>query len=72
MYIFEPGIFEAIRNTKFGYKGEYQLTDSIKVLVEQGARVIYKKIAGIHIDVGTPEDLMRANEFYLKESVRSV
>jgi len=72
MYIFEPGIFEAIRNTKPGYKGEYQLTDSIKVLVEQGARVIYKKIAGIHIDVGTPEDLMRANEFYLKESVRSV
>ena len=72
VYIFEPGIFKAIQDTKPGFKGEYQLTDSIKVLVEQGARVVYKKISGIHIDVGTPEDLMRANEFYLRESARSV
>ena len=71
-YIFEPDIFEAIHNTKPGFKGEYQLTDSIKILVDQGAKVVYKRISGIHIDVGTPEDLMRANEFYLKECTRSV
>jgi dTDP-glucose pyrophosphorylase len=50
----------------------FQLTDSIKVLVARGAKVIYKRISGIHIDVGTPEDLMRANEFYLNESMQSV
>jgi len=72
VYIFEPGIFEAIHDTKPGFKGEYQLTDSIKALVEQGARVVYKRNSGIHIDVGTPEDLMRANEFYLKGSARPV
>ncbi|MGP8322321.1 MAG: sugar phosphate nucleotidyltransferase [Methanosarcinaceae archaeon] len=71
VYVFEPGIFDAINNTKPGFKGEYQLTDSIKILVEQDARVIYKRISGIHIDVGTPEDLMRANEFYLNKSALS-
>ena len=72
VYVFEPRIFEAIHDTKPGFKGEYQLTDSIKVLVDREAKVVYKLISGIHIDVGTPEDLMRANEFYLKESARSV
>ncbi len=42
------------------------------MLVERGAKVVYKRISGIHIDVGTPEDLMRANAFYLKESVESM
>ena len=70
MYIFKHDIFEAIRNTCIGHNREYQLTDSIKILVERGAKVIYKKIAGVHIDVGTPEDLMKANEFYFKENMR--
>lgn len=70
MYIFESGIFEAIHDTKPGFKGEYQITDSIKVLVEKGAKVVYKRISGIHIDVGTPEDLMRANEFFLRETTQ--
>ena len=69
IYIFEPVLFDAIRKTKPGHKGEYQLTDSIKVLVDQGAKVVYKEIAGIHIDVGTPEDLMRANDYYLKHGI---
>ena len=66
MYIFEPGIFDAIRHTCIGRNGEYQLTDSIDVLVKQGVKVVYKKITGDYIDVGTPEDLMKANEIYLK------
>jgi len=71
MYIFESGIFEAIHDTKPGFKGEYQLTDSTKLLVDKGAKVVYKHILGIHIDVGTPEDLMRANEFFLRETKQS-
>ena len=66
MYIFEPDIFNAIHHTCIGRNGEYQLTDSIKILVEQGFEVIYNKINADYIDVGTTEDLMRANEIYLK------
>jgi dTDP-glucose pyrophosphorylase len=64
-YVFERFIFDAIRDTTPGYKGEYQLTDSVKVAVDQGRRVLYKKIEGIHIDVGTPADLMLANKWYI-------
>lgn len=61
VYIFKPSIFDAIRKTKPGVKNEYQLTDSIKVMVEDGHKVLFKKISGQHIDVGTIEDLKKAN-----------
>jgi dTDP-glucose pyrophosphorylase len=69
IYVFERDeIFDAIKRTKPGYKGEYQLTDSINVLVDEGKKVLYKKIDGIHIDVGTPKDLMLANAWWLKNN----
>ncbi|MCK4347165.1 MAG: NTP transferase domain-containing protein [Thermoplasmatales archaeon] len=67
IYAFKPILFDAIRETKPGYKGEYQLTDSLKILVEWGKRVRYKEIPGVHIDVGTVKDLVRANEYYLND-----
>ncbi|OPX65470.1 MAG: UTP--glucose-1-phosphate uridylyltransferase AglF [Methanoregula sp. PtaB.Bin085] len=67
-YVFDTSIFSAIRATKPGLKGEYQLTDSIRVQIQEGRRVLFKKIDGIHIDVGTPVDLMRANERYLRDN----
>lgn len=66
IYIFEPEIFDAIRSTKPGYGHEYQLTDSVKVMVDRRRKVLYKKIEGLHIDVGTPKDLMRANDWYFR------
>jgi len=65
VYVFETSIFNAIRETAPGFKGEYQLTDSIKLLIQNGKSVFYKKFNGVHIDVGTPKDLMLANEWYI-------
>jgi glucose-1-phosphate thymidylyltransferase long form len=61
VYIFKPSIFDAIKKTKPGVKDEYQLTDSIKIMVDEGYKVLYSKINGEHIDVGTLEDLRKAN-----------
>ncbi len=69
IYVFERDIFDAINKTKPGYKNEYQLTDSIKIKVKNGDRVLFKEIDGIHIDVGTPIDLMKANEWYMREHI---
>lgn len=63
IYIFKPVIFDAIKKTKPGYKNEFQLTDSIKILVEKGYNVLYSQIDGKHIDVGTIEDYRKANVF---------
>jgi glucose-1-phosphate thymidylyltransferase long form len=69
VYIFKPIIFEAINKTKLGVKNEYQITDSIKILVEEGYNVLYSQINGEHIDVGTLEDLRKANEYMLSKSL---
>jgi dTDP-glucose pyrophosphorylase len=69
IYVFEPEIFDAIRRTEPGHKGEYQLTDSVKVLIADGKKVMHKKISGVHIDVGTPKDLMWANNWYFKNEM---
>ena len=63
-YVFSPDIFEAIEKTIPGVKGEYQLTDSICIQIAEGKKVLYRTIKGIHIDVGTPNDLMNANRWY--------
>jgi dTDP-glucose pyrophosphorylase len=67
-YVFETDIFDAINNISPGYKGEYQLTDAIRFQIHQMKDVRYKEISGIHIDVGTPFDLMRANQWYIGEA----
>ena len=66
IYVFKPVIFDAIRKTKPGIKNEYQLTDSIKILIDEGYKVFYQKIEGKHIDVGTIEDFKKANLFFSK------
>jgi len=66
IYIFNSDIFDAINKTKPGYNNEIQLTDAIKILIEKGKEVFYKEIEGKHIDVGTLEDIRRANDFILK------
>ena len=69
MYVFSPEVFNAIKKTPPGHKEEIQLTDSVKVMINQSKKVLFRKIDGIHIDVGTPKDLMRANEWYMKRGI---
>ncbi len=68
IYILTPEVFGAIRHIKPGYNNEYQIGDAFKVLIDRGRKVIYKKIDGYHIDVGTPEDLKRANRLFAQNN----
>jgi dTDP-glucose pyrophosphorylase len=70
VYIFKPIIFEGINKTKPGVKNEYQLTDSIKILVDEGKKVIFSEIKGTHIDVGTLEDYQKANKFLSERNIK--
>jgi UTP--glucose-1-phosphate uridylyltransferase len=58
-YIFEPVIFDAIRETLRrppGAKGEYQITDAMKILIEKGYSIFCMPLEIAHYDLGTPED----------------
>jgi UTP--glucose-1-phosphate uridylyltransferase len=58
-YVFEPIIFEAIEETLKrppGAKGEYQITDSMRILLERGYSVYAMPLDVAHYDLGTLED----------------
>jgi UTP--glucose-1-phosphate uridylyltransferase len=38
-YVFAPAIFDALRRTTPGKGGEIQLTDAIRILIEEGGKV---------------------------------
>jgi len=63
IYVFAPTIFEAIEHTEPDHNNEYQLTDSIKWMINHRKAVFYKILEGQHIDIGTPERLKMANKF---------
>jgi len=70
IYLFNKNIFKAIDKTKPGYNNEIQLTDSIKILIEEGKKILYKQISGKHIDIGTIEDLEKANSFIFNKKIK--
>lgn len=58
-YVFEPMIFDAIRETLKrppGAKGEYQITDSMRILLEKGFSIFALPLDVAHYDLGTLED----------------
>jgi UDP-N-acetylglucosamine diphosphorylase/glucosamine-1-phosphate N-acetyltransferase len=66
IYGFDPVIFDAIDVTLLSSRGEYEITDSIQILVDQSHRVGYLNVQEMWIDIGTPWDLLNANEILLK------
>jgi len=71
-YVFEPVIFDAIKETLKrppGARGEYQITDSMKILIEKGFSIFAMPLAIGHYDLGTIEDYVATFvEFALKDN----
>jgi dTDP-glucose pyrophosphorylase len=64
VYVFSPDIFDAIQRIQPGLNNEYQVADAVKLMITEHRRVKYLRIQGEHIDVGTPQDLSKANRRY--------
>ena len=67
VYAFGPAIFEAIDRIAPSARGEYEITDAIQRLLEDGGKVIAHELAGFWEDAGSPADLLRINQFYLNQ-----
>ncbi len=61
-YVFAPSIFDAIRGTKPGKGGEIQLTDAIRLVLQNGGRVygIQLREAERRFDIGNFDTYFRA------------
>jgi len=57
MYIFQPVIFKALKQTPPGRDGEIQLTDAIQKLIDWGLNVYAVKLSKDYrnLDIGSPE-----------------
>ncbi len=67
IYFFTPVIFEMIAQLKPSWRGEYEITDAIQMLIERGYNVGYDFVTGWWKDTGTPEDILEANRLVLDE-----
>jgi UDP-N-acetylglucosamine diphosphorylase/glucosamine-1-phosphate N-acetyltransferase len=61
LYLFTPGIFKATKMTAKSPRGEYELPDSIQIMIHSGQAVNYQIISRWQ-DFSYPWDLLAANE----------
>ncbi len=68
IYLFDQNIFNAIKKTNKSQRGEYEITDSIKIQISQGKKVLGLISHDKWIDVGRPWEFLELNEHYLETS----
>jgi UDP-N-acetylglucosamine diphosphorylase/glucosamine-1-phosphate N-acetyltransferase len=73
LYVFSKDIFDKIKQTKASIRGEWELTDSLSLLIKDGKTVLASKIAKSDwMDIGRPWDLLEANSWVLKRMEHKV
>jgi bifunctional UDP-N-acetylglucosamine pyrophosphorylase/glucosamine-1-phosphate N-acetyltransferase len=65
IYLFTPDIFGAISQTSKSPRGEYEITDSLQLMIDEGCDICYQEIS-YWLDLSYPWDLLPANESLLK------
>ena len=67
IYLFDDEIFDAIDLTHKSLRGEYEITDSIQIQMDNGENVLGLKSKNNWIDIGRPWELLDVNEHFLKD-----
>jgi bifunctional UDP-N-acetylglucosamine pyrophosphorylase/glucosamine-1-phosphate N-acetyltransferase len=67
IYLFRESIFDFIDKTGLSVRKEFEITDSLQMLIDSGEAVGYSSLASKWIDIGYPWDLLKANEYLLKD-----
>jgi len=61
LYFFDSHVFDVIRRLKPSWRGEYEITDAISMLITEGHVVNYHFLKGWWKDTGKVPDLLDAN-----------
>ncbi len=66
LYIVRKSLMDAIAKTKPSSRGEYEITDSIEMMIEKGNVGSYS-LPSWWLDIGKPWDLLEANKIILSQ-----
>lgn len=72
IYMFDHHIFEAVNRIQPSKRGEYEITDAIQWLIDQGYHVFPYVHDGWWFDTGKPIDMLIANDYVLEELTPSI
>jgi bifunctional UDP-N-acetylglucosamine pyrophosphorylase/glucosamine-1-phosphate N-acetyltransferase len=65
IYAFKPDVFDYIRNTEQSPRGEYEITDTLELIMEEDkAGVMVQELEDWH-EIGYPWDLLTLNEKFM-------
>jgi glucose-1-phosphate thymidylyltransferase len=70
LYFFTPVVFDYIRRLKPSWRGEYEITDALALMLRDGRRVEYAVHEGWWLDIGKKDDVLAANALLLDEYAR--
>ncbi|MEM2196976.1 MAG: glucose-1-phosphate thymidylyltransferase [Candidatus Nezhaarchaeales archaeon] len=69
VYFLTPVTFDMIGRLKPSWRGEYEITDALQMLIDEGYRVGYRFVSGWWLDTGKKDDILYANALILDERV---
>jgi UDP-N-acetylglucosamine diphosphorylase/glucosamine-1-phosphate N-acetyltransferase len=73
IYLFTSDIFTAISQTQKSPRGEYELTDTIENLLQNGHKLRALDISNYYWnDIGRPWDILHANKYYLDRQRKDI
>ncbi len=72
VYLFSSAIFDAARALEPSWRGEYEITEAIQALIDDGHRVQSEVVRGWWKDTGQLADMLEANRLVLEELVTAI
>ena len=65
IYFLTPKIFDIIDTLKPSWRGEFEITEALQLLMDNDGKVTFDIVTGWWKDTGTPEDIIHANKLVL-------
>jgi glucose-1-phosphate thymidylyltransferase len=72
IYFLTPSIFRIIDNLKPSWRGEFEISEALQMLIISGSKVDFDYVTGWWKDMGTPEDILDTNRFILDGIERDI
>lgn len=69
VYFLTPIIFKMIKRLKPSWRGEYEITEALQMLIDEGYNVGYRFVEGWWLDTGKKDDILYANALILDERI---